>query len=208
MIAALAFLLVPLSCAVWEKTRTHPTPVAVSNGYEPRVGDVLFQSLPHHELIDAIEGSTRSPYSHCGIVALDRGRWMVIEAIGPVRQTPLEQWIRQGRGGTMAAHRLHDRYGEKLDAFIAAARTHLGKPYDTRYRLDDERIYCSELIYKAFKDATGEDMGQLVRLGDLDWKPYESTIRKYEGGEPPLDRLMITPRDLAKAPQLNPVFPK
>jgi hypothetical protein len=36
--------------------------------YAPQEGDIIFQSLPHHELVDAIEGATRSPWSHCGVV--------------------------------------------------------------------------------------------------------------------------------------------
>ncbi len=81
----------------------------------------------------------------------------------------------------------------------------LGRPYDTRYKMDDERIYCSELIYKAYhRDATGGGQAvQLVRLGDLKCWAYEQTIIELEGGSPPLDREMITPRDLALAPQLE-----
>ncbi len=69
--------------------------------------------------------------------------------------------------------------------------------------MDDEAIYCSELIYDAYAEATGgEQLGELVRLGELNWRPYEATIRHFEGGPAPLDREMITPRDLAKAEQL------
>ena len=34
--------------------------------YSPREGDVVFQSLPRGDLVDAIEGITNSPFSHCG----------------------------------------------------------------------------------------------------------------------------------------------
>src|SRR4051794_30394364 len=67
------------------------------SGYEPRAGDFVFQSLPHNPLIDAIEGSSGSPFSHCGIVKPIGDRWVVIEAIGPVKETPLSSWIAQGR---------------------------------------------------------------------------------------------------------------
>jgi len=45
--------------------------------YEPREGDVVFQSLPHGPVVWAIEGVTKSPYSHCGIVGSRDGRWIV-----------------------------------------------------------------------------------------------------------------------------------
>ena len=70
--------------------------------------------------------------------------------------------------------------------------------------MDDERIYCSELIYKAYRDASGgEPLGQLVRLGSLKWQAYQDTIERAEGGPVPVDREMITPRDLARAEQLE-----
>jgi len=37
---------------------------------------------------------------------------------------------------------------------LACCEKYLGRPYDYRYQLDDESIYCSELIYKSFRDAT------------------------------------------------------
>ena len=58
--------------------------------YTPQQGDILFQSLPHMPVIDAIEGCTHSPYSHCGIVVKMGDSWHVLEAIGPVKLT---RWI-------------------------------------------------------------------------------------------------------------------
>jgi hypothetical protein len=90
---------------------------------------------------------------------------------------------------------------------ISAAEKFVGLPYDIQYDMDDEKIYCSELIYKGFLKATGERMGETVKLGDLDWKPHEQVIRAIAGDPVPLEREMITPRDLAKAEQLETVLP-
>ncbi|MBL9116795.1 MAG: hypothetical protein JNJ83_17435 [Verrucomicrobiaceae bacterium] len=174
--------------------------------YEPKEGDILFQSLAHNPLIDAIEGSTRSPFSHCGIVTHSRRGWRVLEAIGPVQEIPLGHWIVQGREAKFAVYRLHKNLQPKVPDMLRAAREFLGRPYDIQYELDDAKIYCSELIYKAWKSATGEEMGKLVKLGQLDWKPHEAVIRAI-AGELPLQRLMITPRDLAAAHQLKQVLP-
>lgn len=66
--------------------------------------------------------------------------------------------------------------------------------------MDDGRIYCSELIWKAFQRATGEELGRLQSLGELNWNPYAEIIRKIENGKLPLERRMITPRSLTEAP--------
>ena len=175
--------------------------------YEPREGDVIFQSLPHGPVVWAIEGVTRSPYSHCGIVGREDGQWIVYEAIGKVRITPLEAYLERGRGGGFAVYRLKDEFAGHIPATLECCRTYLGRPYDIRYQLDDEKIYCSELIYKAFRDATqGQELGTLSRFGDMDWGAYEALIRQVEGGPVPVDRMMITPVGLARAPQLVPIF--
>jgi len=40
----------------------------------------------------------------------------------------------------------------------------------------------------------------------MNWEPYEALIKQIGGGPVPVDREMITPRDLAKARQLEPVL--
>ena len=129
-----------------------------------------------------------------------------LESIGEVGAIPLKNWMARGRGNKFAAFRLKDEHVRELPKFLSALPRYVGRPYDVRYRMDDKFIYCSELVYKAYRDATGKPLGKLVKLGDLNWRPYVATIRKYEGGEPPLDREMITPIDLSRAPQLKKIF--
>jgi hypothetical protein len=174
--------------------------------YAPVEGDLVFQSLPHNPLIDAIEGATESPFSHCGILHRTDAGWVVVEAIGPVRETPLAEWIAQGRRKRFAAYRLDARYRTRIPAFIRAAQSYAGRPYDIHYDLDDEAIYCSELIYKGFERSTGEQLGKLQKLGDLKWQAHAQVIREIEGGKVPVDRVMITPRSVSEAPQLTKVF--
>jgi len=174
--------------------------------YEPQEGDLVFQSLAHNDVIDAIEGCSNSPYSHCGIVINTVLGWAVLEAVGPVKQGPLNRWIEQGRDRKFAVFRLKAKHRPKIPNMIAEARKFVGLPYDIQYELDDEKIYCSELIYTAWLAATGEKMGTLVKLGDLNWKPHEPVIRAIAGNLP-LERLMITPRDLASATQLEMLLP-
>lgn len=173
--------------------------------YQPIPGDVLFQSLPHSPLIDTIEGASGSPFSHCGIVSESAGQTVVLEAFQSVRSTPLAEWIDQGRGGAFTAFRWRDDLAGSVPGILIAAEQYMGRPYDIHYAMDDEAIYCSELIFKAFRTVTGDDLGTLAKLGDLDWQPYEQTIREIEDGGLPLERVMITPLALSEAPQLRKV---
>lgn len=181
-----------------------PSAFAAESNYAPREGDLLFQALPHGDLVDAIEGASHSAYSHVGIVVQKSGQWFVREAIGPVIDTPLAAWVSRGRySQAFDAYRLKPAWQTSIPKIIKATEPFLGRPYDHRYRMDDEAIYCSELVYKAMLSATGVRLGQLQKLGDIDWKPYQSTIEKYEGGAVPLDREMITPRAMSEAEGLE-----
>jgi uncharacterized protein YycO len=166
-------------------------------GYAPREGDLVFQSLPRNALVDAIEGISGSPYSHCGLVVRRDGGWYVIEALGTVRETPLSAWIRRGRGTRFDAFRLRTTDADHVARAIARARTLLGRHYDVHYRFDNDDIYCSELVYLAWRDGAGITIGATARLGDLAWRPFEATITAIEQGPVPLAREMITPAAMA-----------
>jgi Permuted papain-like amidase enzyme, YaeF/YiiX, C92 family len=176
--------------------------------YSPQEGDVVFQSLPHGDLVDAIEGITHSPYSHCGVVLRNhKNEWVVIESIFNVHETPLFLWILRDRSGDFTAYRLDAKYLPIIPEFKKDLLSYMGRPYDFNYDMKDDRaIYCSDLVYLAFYKASGEQMGTLEKLRNLDWKPYENFIRLEQGGGLPLDREMITPASLAGAPQLHEVY--
>ncbi len=175
--------------------------------YEPREGDIVFQSLPPGPLVAAIEGITASPFSHCGVVMRDPdGRWVVHEAIGVVRLTPLHLWIVRGRGARIDAWRVRDTTSFDVEKLRAALGRHTGKAYDYRYAPEDNEIYCSELVYKAYRDASGLELGVWEKLGDLHWRPFEAFIREMEGGPLPLDRTMISPVSVTRSALLEKVY--
>jgi len=174
--------------------------------YEPKSGDLVFQSLPLNPLVFAIEGVTDSPFSHCGIVVEGETGWNVLESIGPVKETPLLEWIDQGRENQFWVYRLDSSFDEFIPDIIRAARKNKGKNYDSNYSFENEDIYCSELIYNAILEVTGRPVGKVQKLGDLNWKPYEENIININGFVP-LDREMITPLAMTKAPEVILIYP-
>ncbi len=171
--------------------------------YCPQEGDLVFQSLPHGELVDAIEGVTESEYSHCGVVVRGRIGWLVTESLGDVHDTPLWQWVSRGRGtGRFAVYRLRPEHRKHIPEFLNQLRHLHGSPYDIEYSEDDHKLYCSELVWKAYKRATGDALGQWVPLRELNWQGYAGTISTLGQGCLPLDRLLITPKNVSAAEQL------
>ncbi len=178
----------------------------VPQDYAPQKGDMVFQSLPHGAMVDMIEGSTGSHYSHCGIVVEKNGAWYVLEAIGPVQEISLDAWIGHGRGNAFAVYRLKPPYRSAIEPMITAARRYMGRPYDVHYQMDDERIYCSELLYEGYLQATNTPLGKMEKVSELNWKPYEELMKGIEGGPVPLERKLITPRAITEAPEVELVY--
>jgi len=59
-------------------------------------------------------------------------------------------------------YRMSDDTCGHVPGSLARCQTYIGRTYGIRYRIDDEKRYCCELLNKAFRNATGEQL-----LGDL-----------------------------------------
>lgn len=130
--------------------------------------DLVFQDLDCGERCALIRRFTRSRYTHVGIVLEDQGERRVYEALGPVGAVPLEDWVRRGIGGAIAVYRPNRELAERLEQVGVEVRRMVGRPYDADYQWDDERIYCSEVVAKAYRSAFGRDVfpPHTVDLGD------------------------------------------
>ena len=118
---------------------------------------------------------------------------------------PIGEMDQAGPGQALRCFPTRKEHRGNIPAFIQAARKYVRRPYDIRCRMDDEKIYCSELIFKGYRDATGEPLGKLVKFGDLKWVRHTPVILAIEGSIP-LNRIMITPWHLSEAKQLENVF--
>lgn len=170
-----------------------------------REGDIVMQHLPS-TLGSVIADVTNSPYSHMGLVVQKNGRFTILEAIGPVKYTTLQDWYAQGYGGWVAVLRPRHLSPHQVESAIIKAKELIGTPYDLQYELDDKKIYCSELVYKAYLRGPGITFGKVEKLRDLDWKPHELYIRYLAGGLLPLDREMVTPASIARDNGLEMIF--
>jgi hypothetical protein len=134
------------------------------------------------------------------------GGWVVAEAIGEVRLTPLHLWIMRGRGSRIDAYRVKDFPASSLPALEAEINKMMGRPYDFRYAPEDAEIYCSELVNKAYDRGCGIKIGAWEKLGDLNWKPVEPFIRQMENGQLPLERPMVMPVGLTRDARVERVY--
>lgn len=177
-------------------------PVTGCSGRDPlkelRDGDILFQ-VTGSVLSLAIREAMDSPYCHCGIACRLDGRWYVYEAIQPVSLTPLQEWIDRGMGRHYVVKRLRNA-DEVLTSVVLQKMQQEGgafyrKDYDTYFNWSDERIYCSELVWKIYHRATGIELGEFKKLHEFDLSaPFvQDKMEEIFGGNPTLDEPIISP---------------
>lgn len=168
---------------------------------EFRDGDIIFQTSSTGQSL-AIQLATHSKFTHCGILFKENGAWIVYEAVQPVKRTSLKDWINQGDNHFYEVRRLRNADSllttTVIEKMRSAAAKRLGKDYDIYFNWDEERLYCSELVWKIYKDGAGIQVGTLHRLRyyDLSSPLVKKTMQERYGDRPPLDDYMISPQDI------------
>jgi hypothetical protein len=172
-----------------------------------RNGDLIFQTSQSAQS-KAIQLATHSPYSHCGILFQRNGEWRVFEAVQPVSETPLATWAARGLNGKFVVKRLRDAETVLTPAALqrlqAAAEQYRGKNYDLYFGWSDDRIYCSELLWKMYQQATGREIGKLqtLREFDLGHSAVRAKLQERYGKHIPLDEKVISPVRIFESKEL------
>lgn len=161
-------------------------------------GDLIFQTSLSRQS-EAIQLATQSPYSHCGLIYQDGGRFYVFEAGQPVRRISFDKWIAGGEDGKYVVKRLKNAEQVLTPAVLKKMKQVCegfnGKNYDQAFDWSDEKIYCSELIWKVYQRSTGLEIGKLEKLGNFDLtnKVVKEKVNARYGKNIPLDEIVISP---------------
>ena len=187
-------------------------------------GDLVFQTIKSSQTL-AIILASKSPYTHVGIIKLDSTNTpYVMEAVGPVREIPLKEWIKQGVSEKITVMRFKDLNMDDAQSSLRKAQSYYGRPYDFFFLFDKEKIYCSELVYYAFKEGANIDLGQVQKIKDLNFDTHAVTqliqsrwhnyppcisagVQNYENCLPIImEQTLITPASIAQDPKLELVY--
>lgn len=157
---------------------------------------------------------TGSRWTHMGVVFNEPSGALVFEAASPVRRTPIGKWIARGRNHEYLVKRLRDADSRLGPAAITRLRalgaTWLGRPYDLRFRWDDQALYCSELAYKLFDRAVGVRLGKLQTAADMnlnDERVQRALRKRFVGSKFDPDEIVVTPDSIFNDEQLVEVRP-
>jgi hypothetical protein len=182
--------------------------------FQLQKGDLLFQDLDSSPLCDAIEivtpGYKNGSFSHIGIVVETEtpfcinGRLSfhkrILEAIpNKVKTTSVDSFLNRSFDKNdkpkVIVGRLKKEYQHLIEDAILFMKSKLGMEYDNVFLANNNKYYCSELIYEAFKEDTIFKLHPMTFLhpennDTLDiWRDYYSKLKM----EIPEKKLGINP---------------
>lgn len=173
-------------------------------------GDIIFQKSQSSQC-KAVQAATHSPYSHVGIMFQEFGQWYMLEAVQPVVYTPLKAWIAHGEDNHYVVKRMKPTKALPPAAIVCMrdmGKANLGKHYDLAFEWTDEKMYCSELVWKLYKECAGIEVGNLKKLGDFDLSIplVAAKVKERYGNNVPLEETVIAPADIFASEDLVTVF--
>ncbi|MEC9389394.1 MAG: YiiX family permuted papain-like enzyme [Myxococcota bacterium] len=171
----------------------------------PTEGDLIFHTSRSTQS-EAIQLATASPYSHVGIITFQNGEPMVYEAVQTVKTTPLPEWIARGEGGKYRLMRTVEPLDNRqLESMKTIGQKHQQKRYDIRFEWSDEKMYCSELVWKIYKEGAGIQLSKPRTMDSyhIGNPEVRRTIEARWGASVNWKENMVAPSDLAESPLLK-----
>ena len=170
-----------------------------------QTGDIVFQEVNNAQGI-AVKAATHSPWTHVGIIYFVDDKPFVVEAIQPVSVTPLHQFIARSPDSFQPMRLKNSNEVITKESLMVAAnylKNQLGKNYDSKFLWNNDRIYCSELVWKVYKKAFNIELckARAMKSYNLKHPTVQKIITQRYGSisKLPLDELVVAPSDIAES---------
>jgi len=139
----------------------------------------------------------------------------VYEASSTARYTPLKNWVARGSGSYYVVKPLQNANRILTPDAIARLRQvaaqFQGKPYyDLTFEWSDDRIYCSELVWKIYDRGLGLRIGKLQKLHEFDLAApvVKALLDRRYGPKTPMEETVISPGEMFSDAELTVVVKK
>ena len=158
----------------------------VNEEFSLRNGDLLFQVSADSQMSGAIQDATARggamPYTHAAMAEEgEDGVVRIIEAAGErgVCRTELEDFLNRSAriDGRPAVAVFRVRAAEEeISAAVKRAAEFIGQPYDWWYLPDNDRMYCSELLYECYLRADG---GHIFSARPMNFRAADGSMPQF-----------------------------
>ena len=173
----------------------------------PQDGDIVFHESSSRQS-PIIKLAQNSKWTHCGIVFHIGDKAYVYEAVEPVKYTPLTDWIARGKGGVYCAKRLDNPLpAQTIEKMKAVGAKYKGKHYDTLFQWSDNKIYCSELIWKIYSQGADIEFCSPEQFSDFPISNpiVKKLIKERYGNKFDPSEQLVSPHALYKSKLLKEV---
>lgn len=174
---------------------------------EPQDGDIVFHESTSRQS-PIIKLAQHSKWTHCGIVFHIGDKAYVYEAVDPVRYTPLKDWVARGKDGVYCAKRLKSPLSaSSIEKMKTVGAKYKGKHYDTLFQWSDNRMYCSELIWKIYFEGAGIEVCKPNHFSDysISHPRVKKLIKERYGDKFDPSEQIVSPQAIFKSKLLKEV---
>lgn len=175
-------------------------------------GDLIFVEALTEELSGAISRATKisdqTNFDHVGLIEKTTDSIFVLHAapMGGSQREEINHFYNSQteKNNQIVIYRLKKEYQSTIPNAIVKAKTMLGKPYNWLYILNDDELYCSDFVERAFRD------DKVFELIPMNFKNKETGIiddfwidfYRKKGKEVPQDEPGTNPNQLATSEKL------
>ena len=173
----------------------------------PQDGDIVFHESTSRQS-PIIKLAQHSKWTHCGIVFHIGDKAYVYEAVAPVRYTPLKDWVARGKDGVYCAKRLKSPLSaSSIEKMKTVGAKYKGKHYDTLFQWSDNRMYCSELVWKIYFEGAGIEVCKPNHFSDysISLPRVKKLIKERYGDKFDPSEQIVSPQALFKSKLLKKV---
>lgn len=173
----------------------------------PQDGDIVFHESSSRQS-PIIKLAQHSKWTHCGIVFYIGEKAYVYEAVEPVKYTPLKDWIARGKNGVYCAKRLGSPLSAStIEKMKTVGIKYKGKHYDTLFQWSDNKIYCSELIWKIYSQGADIELCPPEKFADfpISNPMVKKLIKERYGNKFDPSEQLVSPNALYKSKLLKEV---
>ena len=193
----LLFSLTGFSSAKPEAAKANALCEKVGKSLKP--ADILFLDIDQY-LFRKVAEASQSWTSHVGVAIREDNQWMIYESVDPVsKKTPLCDFLSRTRKDHVAIRRMKEEpSAEQLKELTAFLKDNMGKKYHFGFDYNSEKLFCSKLVYKAYKKVFNLELGSLKTFKQmLAENPNGKTWfwRLWFFGSIPWERVTVTPHD-------------
>ena len=126
--------------------------------------------------------------------------------------TLFEDWISHGKDSKYVVQRLKNAdkilTKEAIDKMKTYGKTFNNKDYDVYFEWSDEKIYCSELVWKIYKNGANIELCNTKKLKDfnLDSPIVKSIMKERYGNKIPYNEAVVAPSQLYESEMVETIF--